>query len=57
MSRRAQCDDTDAFMAFLRSHEGVRVDVTATVIRVSQKRTPLLRRRFWFDRLYHYTRS
>jgi transmembrane sensor len=30
-------DDTDAFVAFLRSLDGVRVDVTATRIRVSQK--------------------
>jgi transmembrane sensor len=30
-------DDTEEFLAFLRSLEGVRVDVTATQIRVSQK--------------------
>jgi transmembrane sensor len=30
-------DDTDAFIAFLRSLDGVRVDVTPTRIRVSQK--------------------
>ena len=29
-------DDTEAFLAFLRSLEGVRVEVTATQIRVSQ---------------------
>jgi ferric-dicitrate binding protein FerR (iron transport regulator) len=30
-------DDTEAFIAFLRSLEGVQVEVTATRIRVSQK--------------------
>jgi transmembrane sensor len=30
-------DDTDAFIAFLRTLKGVRVDVTATRIRVSQQ--------------------
>jgi transmembrane sensor len=29
-------DDTDAFIAFLRTIKGVRVEVTATHIRVSQ---------------------
>jgi transmembrane sensor len=30
-------DDTDAFIAFLRSIKGVRIEVTATRIRVSQE--------------------
>ena len=30
-------DDTDAFIAFLRSLKGVRVEITATRIRVSQE--------------------
>jgi ferric-dicitrate binding protein FerR (iron transport regulator) len=30
-------DDTDAFIAFLRTLKGVRVEVTATRIRVSQQ--------------------
>ena len=39
-------DDSDEFLAFLRSLEGVQVDVTATRIRVSEKpeKQPLLRR-------------